>query len=36
MQEAEQIILPQAVALIAAGRVRISGRQTYIIGGEIK
>ncbi|MBP1757446.1 MAG: phosphoribosylglycinamide formyltransferase, partial [Firmicutes bacterium] len=30
MREAEQIILPQAIALIAAGRVRIDGRRTII------
>ncbi len=30
MIEAEQIILPQAIALIAAGRVRIEGRHVHI------
>lgn len=30
MREAEQVILPQAIALIAAGRVRIDGRRTII------
>lgn len=30
MQEAEQIILPQAIALFAAGRVRIVGRRAII------
>ncbi|HAL74954.1 MAG TPA: phosphoribosylglycinamide formyltransferase [Clostridiales bacterium] len=30
MQEAEQIILPQAIALFAAGRVRIKGRRAII------
>ena len=32
MQEAEQVILPQAIALFAAGRVRISGRIAIIEG----
>lgn len=32
MQEAEQVILPQAIALFAAGRVRIDGRQAIIEG----
>ncbi len=31
MEEAEQIILPQAVSMIAAGRVRIEGRRTVIM-----
>jgi len=30
MQEAEQLILPQAIALFAAGRVRIEGRRAII------
>jgi len=30
MTEAEQVILPEAIALIAAGRVRIEGRRTLI------
>lgn len=30
MQEAEQVILPEAVSMIAAGRVRIEGRHTVI------
>lgn len=30
MREAEQVILPQAIGLIAAGRVRIEGRRTII------
>lgn len=30
MREAEQVILPQAISLIAAGRVRIAGRHTLI------
>ena len=30
MTEAEQVILPQAIALIAAGRVQITGRRTQI------
>ena len=30
MSEAEQVILPQAIALIAAGRVQIQGRRTHI------
>lgn len=34
MQEAEQVILPQAIALFAAGRIRLDGRKT-IIEGEI-
>ncbi len=32
MQEAEQIILPQAIALFAAGRIRIDGQKTIIEG----
>ena len=34
MQEAEQVILPQAIALFAAGRIRVDGRKT-IIEGEV-
>ncbi len=30
MIEAEQVILPQAIALIASGRVLITGRRTQI------
>lgn len=36
MEEAEQIILPQAVSMIAAGRVRIEGRRTVIMEDESK
>jgi phosphoribosylglycinamide formyltransferase 1 len=32
MEEAEQIILPQAIALFAAGRIRIEGRKAIIEG----
>ena len=31
MEEAEWVLLPQAISLIAQGRVRISGRQTIIL-----
>ena len=31
MEEAEWIILPRAIDLIAAGRVRIEGRRTRIL-----
>lgn len=31
MQEAEWVILPEAIALIAAGRVRVDGRVTHIL-----
>ena len=34
MEEAEQIILQQAVSMIAAGRVRIEGRRTVIMEDE--
>ncbi len=34
MQEAEQVILPQAIALFAAGRIRIAGRRTIIEGED--
>lgn len=32
MQEAEQVILPQAIALFAAGRIRFEGRKAIIEG----
>jgi len=32
MQEAEQVILPQAIALYAAGRIKTNGRKTIIEG----
>lgn len=34
MEEAEQIILPQAIALFAAGRIRIEGRNAIIEGDK--
>ncbi|HBP38185.1 MAG TPA: phosphoribosylglycinamide formyltransferase [Clostridiales bacterium] len=34
MQEAEQVILPEAIALFAAGRIRICGRKTIIADEE--
>lgn len=36
MEEAEQIILPQAVSLIAAGRVLIEGRRTVVMEENLK
>lgn len=33
MQEAEQVILPKAIALFAAGRIQIEDRKVIILGG---
>ena len=33
MQEAEQVILPKAIALFAAGRIQIEDRKAIILGG---